>query len=284
MVYAFDAKKTTRREVLKVGLDKDHVLQPAVLSLGPGDLFAVSDAQWGMERIQYFNTRGLWIGGFFLKTKVAPRLVVGSIVVNGAGSMQFTKDGFLVSQPESGGLVTQFDLNGQAVRTFGTLRPTGHEADRDLHLAFNVGMPLPTPDGGVYFVFRTGRPLVRKYDAAGTLVFERHIEGPELDAAIQSLPNVWPMRPESEGRLPIVPPLVRTAAVDRAGRLWVSLVDPFTYVYDSRGEKMRTVQFKGARILAPSSLFFTTRQTILVTPDCYEFPTDPSTAAAASIR
>ena len=282
MVYAFDAKKTKRREVLKVGLEKDSVLQPAVLSLGPGDLFAVSDAQWGLERIQYFNTSGLWIGGFFLKTKVAPRLVIDSIVVNGAGSMQFTKDGFLVNQPESGGLVTQFDLNGQVVRSFGTLRPTGHEHDRDLHLAFNVGMPLATPDGGVYFIFRTGRPLIRKYDAAGTLLFERHIEGPELDSLIQSLPNVWPTRPESEGRLPIVPPLVRTAAVDRVGRLWVSLVDPFTYVYDARSEKMRTVQFKGARILEPSSLFFTAHDTVLVTPGCYEFPATLRPGAAAS--
>jgi hypothetical protein len=278
MVYGIDAAKTRRREVLKIGLDKDNVLEPAVLSLGPGDLFAVSDAEWGTERIQYFNVTGLWVGGFHLPTKVAPRLVVNSIVVNGAGSMQFMPDGFLINQPESGELITQLDLDGRVVRRFGVLRATGHEGERDLHLAFNVGIPLTTGDGGAYFVFRTGVPIIRKYNATGALVFERHIEGPELDAAIQSLPTVWPRRSASEGELPIVPPLVLASAVDRAGRLWVSTTEQVTYVYDARGEKVRTVRFKGASILAPNSFFFTTHDTVLVTPGCYEFavPTRPS--------
>jgi hypothetical protein len=271
-VYGIDKAKTKIRKVIEVGQGPGKVLQPGVLSMGPADLFAVSDAPWSLERIQYFNTDGLWIGGFYLKTNVAPRLVLDSVVLNGAGSMQFTSKGFLISQPETGSLITEFDLNGQIVRRFGTLRPSGHERDRDLHLAFNVGLPLAAPDGGVYFVFRTDAPIIRKYDASGTLVFERHIEGPELDSAIQSLPTVWPMRDASEGSLPIVPPLVRTAAVDRSGNLWVSLVPALTYVYDPRGEKIRTVQFKAASMLAPSGLFFTAHDTVLVTPGCYEFP------------
>src|SRR6185295_19036802 len=272
MVYAVDAAKTKRRDVLKIGFEKDNVLEPAVLSMGPGDIFAVSDAEWGTERIQYFNSTGLWIGGFHLPTKVAPRLVVNSIVVNGAGSMQFMKDGFLINQPESGELVTALDLDGRVVRRFGVLRLTGHESERDVHLAFNVGIPLAASDGGVYFIFRTGVPLIRKYDAAGSLIFERHIEGPELDSAIQSLPNVWPKRPASEGELPIVPPLVLAAAVDRRGQLWVSTTEQVTYVYNAAGEKIRTVRFKGAGFLAPTSLFFTAHDTVLVTPGCYEFP------------
>jgi hypothetical protein len=269
-VYAVDAQKTKIRTVLKVGSGKGSLLGPGVLSIA-GDIFAVSDAPFGLERIQYFNMKGTEIGGFQLNTRVAPRLVIGSVVVNGAGSMQFSDHGFLISQPESGALVTELDLNGQVVRRFGALRATGHESDRDLHLALNVGIPLAAPDGGVYFVFRTGVPLLRKYDASGTLVFERHIEGPELDAAVQAMPTMWPTRPPEEGRLPIVPPLVRTAAVDRDGRLWISLVEPFTYVYDRQGEKVRTVQFKGASLLSPASLFFTSHGTALVTPGCYEF-------------
>jgi hypothetical protein len=42
-------------------------------------------------------------------------------------------------------------------------------------------------------------------------------------------------------------------------------------VYDSGGEKIRTVQFRGAGIIAPSSLFFNEKGRILVTPGCYEF-------------
>jgi hypothetical protein len=65
---------------------------------------------------------------------------------------------------------------------------------------------------------------------------------------------------------------VRTAAVDRSGRLWVSFAQPITYVYDVGGDKIRTVQFRGAGVIAPSSLSFTSRATVLVTPGCYEFP------------
>jgi hypothetical protein len=53
--------------------------------------------------------------------------------------------------------------------------------------------------------------------------------------------------------------------------LWIALTSPFTYVYDSTGDKLRTIQFKGAAILTPNSLFFTKDGRVLVTPGCYEF-------------
>lgn len=155
------------------------------------------------------------------------------------------------------------------VRHIGTLRPTGQERDRPLHLALNAGIPLSDPTGGFYFVFQTGRPMFRRYDASGTLLFERHVEGSELDGQIQALPLEWTSRaPEV---LPFVPPLIRTAAVDAGGRLWISLVVPYTYVHDGRGDKTRTVQFRAAGIVSPTTLFFAPRDRVLVTPGCYEF-------------
>ncbi len=68
-----------------------------------------------------------------------------------------------------------------------------------------------------------------------------------------------------------MPATVRAAAVDPAGRLWVSLTVPYTYVYDRRGEKIHTVQFQAADLLSPASLFFASGHRILVTPGCYEF-------------
>jgi hypothetical protein len=59
--------------------------------------------------------------------------------------------------------------------------------------------------------------------------------------------------------------------VDRAGRLWVSLTVPFTYVFDQQGDKIRTVQFLAAGTILPTSLFFTQNGRLLVTPGCYEF-------------
>ena len=66
-------------------------------------------------------------------------------------------------------------------------------------------------------------------------------------------------------------PAIRTAGVDREGRLWVALTTPFTYVYDGVGDKLRTIQFRGADLLIPNSLFFTKDGRVLVTPGCYEF-------------
>lgn len=272
-VYGINARKTAVRKILQVGFEAGKVLQPAVLALSPDDIFAVADAPSGNERIQYFTLQGLFLGGFYLQSRLAPRVVVGPLVLNGVGSMSFTGKTFLVSRPEGGALFSELDVQGGVIRHVGTLRPTGQESDRDLHHALNTGLPLVDPTGAFYFVFQTGRPMFRKYDATGTLVFERHIEGIELDDQIRALPTSWPRRTSEGGSLPVVPPLVRTAAVDPAGRLWVSLVTPYTYVYDGDGDKARTVQFSAAGIIAPASLFFAPRERVLVTPGCYEFST-----------
>ena len=79
--------------------------------------------------------------------------------------------------------------------------------------------------------------------------------------------------------MPMVPPIVRTAAVDRAGGLWISFTVPFTYVYDTEGEKTRVVQFHGAGIIAPTSLSFARDGQLLVTPGCYVF--DPAVTLRA---
>jgi hypothetical protein len=115
--------------------------------------------------------------------------------------------------------------------------------------------------------------MFRKYDREGRLLFERHVEGIELDRSIAALPTVWPRRP-GEGRdrdLPLVAPMVRAAAVDAQGQLWIALLLPYAYVFDADGNKTRVVQFKGAGILSPSSLSFTASGRLLVTPGCYEF-------------
>jgi hypothetical protein len=155
------------------------------------------------------------------------------------------------------------------MRSIGQLRKTGHEGDRDLHLALNSGIPIADRNGGFYFVFSAGQPMFRKYDSRGELQFERVIQGREIDPVVAAIPDRWPRR--AAGELPLVAPVVRTAAVDESGRLWVSFVQPITYVYDVNGEKIRTVQFRGAGIIAPSSLSFTGDGRLLATPGCYEF-------------
>jgi hypothetical protein len=100
------------------------------------------------------------------------------------------------------------------------------------------------------------------------------VQGVELDGYIDAQPTRWPRRRVLEREVPLVTPVVRTAAVDRRGQLWISLTVPYTYVYDEQGDKVRTLQFAGAGTISPTSLFFTRDGRLLVTPGCYEFDPD----------
>jgi hypothetical protein len=261
------------KKLIEVGAEPGRVIDPTAFALDPSDgTFVIADAPLRKQRIQVFTANGSRMAGFTLDGKEVARVTIDTMVLSGVGSIQLTGRSLVISQPETGALFSELGLYGDPIRAFGELRRTGQEADRDVHLALNSGFPLIDPTGGFYFVFSAGIPAFRKYDAKGALLFERHIEGPELDDYARALPGVWPKRRNGEGDLlPYVPPAIRAAGVDRTGRLWISLMDPITYVYDKTGDKIRTVQFKGADVFAPSSFFFTKDGRVLVTPGCYEF-------------
>lgn len=261
------------KKVVDIGAEPGRVIDPTAFDLDPSNgSFVVADAPRRQPRVQVFTADGRRFSGFTLPEREKPRLTLDTMVLNGIGSIQYTGRSILINQPEAGALVSELEPYGTPIRAFGQLRATGHEADQNVHLALNTGLPLADPAGGYYFVFSAGIPMFRKYDAKGTLQFERHVEGPEVDDYLRSMPARWPARRTEDGDvLPMVPPAVRTAGVDRQGRLWIALTSPFTYVYDGSGEKIRTVQFKGASLLMPNSLFFTKDGRILVTPGCYEF-------------
>ena len=258
--------------IVRIGPEDGRLLGASAFDLAPDGRFVVADAPAGRERVQIFDRAGARIGGFRLPGRAAPRITLGGLVLTGVASLEFTGRTVLMSQPELGGLMTEFNLAGHPFRTFGVFRRTGHEADRDVHLALNSGLPLVNPRGGYYFVFQAGVPLFRKYDAGARLVFERHVEGAELDPVIAALPTSWPRRPAAAGRaVPVVPPTVRTAAVDPDGYLWIALTVPYVYVYHPDGEKVRTIRLRGAGAIEPASLSFASRSRLLVTPGCYEF-------------
>lgn len=270
-VYTIDPTRTIARKAVDIGAEAGRIIQPYGFDVAPDGSFVVADIPRAEDRVQLFDATGTFTFGFFITTRVRARVTLGNVVLNGIASIQHAGNALLVSYPETGALFTEYSLTGRATRSIGQLRPTGYEQEHDLHIAMNAGLPLVDPAGGYYFVFITGRPMFRKYDAAGTLLFERHIEGPELDPAIASQPTRWPRRQLQDREVPFVSPLVRAAAVDSKGQLWVSLSVPFTYVYDQHGDKMRAVQFSAAGIISPTSLSFTRDGRLLVTPGCYEF-------------
>jgi hypothetical protein len=183
--------------------------------------------------------------------------------------MAFGGRTFWFNAPAWGALMSELDTAGKVLRHVGALRPTGHEVHKALHEALNTGLPVGDPTGGLFFVFQTGRPMLRKYDSDGSLQFERHIEGPELDPIISRLPTTW--ETPADGSRPLPAPVVRTAAADRQGRLWVALQSGHVYVYDRTGEKIRSLVFGGASPSLTSSLYFTQGGRVLTGPAGYEF-------------
>jgi hypothetical protein len=256
-------------KIVQIGSEAGRIILPMAFDSAPDGTFVVADSPRNQPRIQFFADTGSDRGGFTLPGRTAVRITLDALVLSGIGSLKYTGESVLVSQPDLGALVTEYQLNGVPRRTFGELRQTGQEKDPAVHAALNAGLPLPNPKGGYYFVFASGVPMFRKYDAAGALVFERHIEGVEVDRQLRSLPTTWPRT--AGGEFPVVPPMIRAAAVDAAGNLWISLVAPYTYVYDSAGDKRRTLQFRAAGIVAPTSFFFTRDGRVLISPGCFAF-------------
>ncbi len=270
-VHTVDAQKTASRTILEIGQEDGRVIQPTGFDITGDGRFVVADVPRAQQRVQTFDRTGKLLTGFFLPGAPAARVIIGNMMLNGAGSVQHTGSTLLVSHPESGALFTEYSPGGYAQRSIGRLRPTGFEDDRDVHIAMNAGLPLVDPTGGFYYVFISGRPIFRKYSDSGALLFERHIEGSELDTVLDNQPTKWPRRRVQDREVPLVTPVIRAARVSPSGELWVSLGVPFTYVYNTDGDKIRTIEFRGAGLISPTSLFFSRSGRLLVTPGCYEF-------------
>lgn len=270
-VYRIDAAWKTAAPIVSIGQARGELLQPSAFD-SAGEQFVVSDAPFGLDRLQLFFKDGTAMGAFQPQVRSLPRVTLGSIVMNGAGTLEFTGDSLLVSEPDSGWLVTEYALDGRPRRHFGRLRPTGHERDTDVHVGLNTGIPIAAADGGCWFVFQAGVPLLRRYGRDGELLFERHIEGTELDPVVRALPTVWPRRrigPDRE--LPLITPNVQAAAVAPDGSLFIALTLPSVYVFDAQGDKTRVLELYGAGVIQPSSLAFSKTGRLIVTPGGYEF-------------
>jgi hypothetical protein len=270
-VYAIDAARTTVRSLVEVGYERGRVLRPTAFDVAASGDFIVADAPGRQPRVSVFDAAGRVLNTFTVAATESPRITVENLVLNGIAAARYTGVTVLLNQPERGVLVAEYSVTGALQRQFGTLRRTGFEHEPDVHLAFNAALPLPAPDGGVYAVFLAGPPAFRKYSSGGTLEYERVVQGREIDALVLAMPTQWPRRSVDDVSYPLVRPTVRTAAVDCAGRLWIAMTTSHVYVFDSDGEKLRTLQLFGAGVITPASLWFAPDGRLLVTPGLYDF-------------
>jgi opacity protein-like surface antigen len=262
-VFGIDEPMSAAYTIVEIGAEPGRILGPTAFGVAADGSFVVADAPRGQGRVQLFSAAGQLRQQFLLPGPARTRLLIDGFAIGGVAGLHYSGASLFISQPEWGGLVTEFSLRGEPLRTFGQLRATGHESDPDVHLALNSGLVLAAPGGGCFFVFLAGEPIIRRYDAQGQLQFERHVQGQEMDTLVAGLPRQWP---RDAGEQPMIVPVVRAAAVDPDGQLWISLRVPFTYVYDADGDKVRVVQFRAAGIVSPNSLTFGRGDRILVSP------------------
>src|SRR5262245_47880266 len=144
-VFGVDNEQASSWEIVQIGAESGRIIDPTAFSVAADGTFAVADAPNGRERIQFFSPAGFRSGGFFLPGRLRARVVFEQTILSGIGSLQFNGSSLLMSEPEMGALFAEFDLRGGVTRTIGTLRPTGQEQDRDLHVALNSGIPLVDP-------------------------------------------------------------------------------------------------------------------------------------------
>lgn len=273
-VFAIDRDATAVTRLVDIGYEQGRLLRPTAFDVRRDDGgFLVADAPGLRPRVSVFEPGGTLLNYFEVQGTTRARLTIGNVVLNGIASARLLDDTILLSMPEQGGLVSEYSVAGTAVRTFGALRPTGHEQNPDVHLALNAALPVPAPDGHVYVVFQAGVPVYRKYTRTGTLVFERVVQSRMLDPHVLTMPTQWPLRTADGLTYPLVTPMVHTAAVDPAGNLWIATLTSHVYVFDPEGEKVATVQLVGAGPLMPNSLWFTREGRLLVAPGLYEFDT-----------
>src|SRR6185503_6924308 len=123
-VYGIDTQRTTVTEIVKIGAESGRIIDPTAFAIEPSGAFAVADAPNNRERIQIFSAAGSHVGGFMLPGRVTPRVVLNTQILSGIGSMQYTGKTILISQPDTGALITEYAWSGGALRSIGRLRTT----------------------------------------------------------------------------------------------------------------------------------------------------------------
>ena len=96
-VYSIDAATTAAKKIVQIGPEEGRLIGPSAFDLAPNQTFVVADAPNMRERVQVFSLSGTRLGGFTLPGRATPHLTLGSTVLNGVGSLQYTGQSLFMS-------------------------------------------------------------------------------------------------------------------------------------------------------------------------------------------
>lgn len=215
------------RDFGRIGSGPGRLLHPGYLDVGGDGTVFVEDG--GNERIVKFDQSGNYIGEFRVDAF--------------QGMAVDTQNRLYLGQPEEGSLITVYSSTGIKLRSFGTLKKyseiygeTFRDKDVSHMTALNRVRLATDKDGSLYVSFMI-TPLIRKYGADGRLVFERRLEGPEIDRLMEAIQKRRYIATKSDGvdvRIIALDPVIDPAN----GNIMVPLVDGSIYVADRDGNKL----------------------------------------------
>ena len=129
IVYGIDESRSSAWQIVHIGNEAGRIIDPTAFAVAPDGTFVVADAPDNQERIQVFTPgrvphRRLHAAGPHARPRRPRR---PGAERHRLASVHGTS--ILISQPETGALVTEYSLAGKASRSFGTPGATGHEDD-----------------------------------------------------------------------------------------------------------------------------------------------------------
>lgn len=221
------------REISGIGSAPGRLFRPGYLDVASDGAIYVQDG--GNERVQSFDLEGRYLGGFATTTFTG--------FAAGADGEVF------LGQPEKGLLVTVYSRDGKMLRSFGSLKklsevygPSFMQDDDKWRNAINRVKLSVEPGGNVLVSFMLA-PYIQKYTREGELVFERRLEGPEIERLAQSV-----LSPEGGGNLTVSTDgfpehIMSLEAVSLpGGEINVILTDGSVYVADAEGCRLRVLR------------------------------------------
>ncbi len=227
-VIVFNERFEIQREIGGIGSAPGRLFRPGYIEVSDDGIIYVQDG--GNERIQSFTLDGTHLGTFSTEPYM--------------GFAAGTRGEIYLGQPEKGALISVHSREGKLLRSFGKLKDYSDfygEAFRDRNEEFSnainrVRLSVDR-DGNILASFML-IPLIQKYTRDGELVFERRLEGPEIDALTQSPSGRLTMSMDG-----FVGEIIALEAIPLPnGEIGVVLTDRSIYVADQSGQRLRVLR------------------------------------------
>ena len=124
-----------------------------------GDIYVY---EWGNQRISIFSKEGTFLTSFRIRGDLDLKLSV--------------TDGqeILVNHPTDGYYFTLYSRDGEIIKHVAAYEQYPYD-NEDVNITFAIGWPFQDSSGN-YYIFLLHNPVVKKFDAAGTVIREKNLQ------------------------------------------------------------------------------------------------------------